>query len=99
MRISASSRRRCRMISCPAACGIRCVKPSSATVSPSRTRAEIASASETISATALTLRGCRRCLRALELGRVLEVDDLVVAEELDQAVLADQEAERLVAGV
>ena len=32
------------MSSCPAACGIRCVKPSSATVSPSRTSSATASA-------------------------------------------------------
>jgi len=37
-------RRRCRMISCPAANGIRCVKPSVATVSPSWTRVAMASA-------------------------------------------------------
>src|SRR5215469_845618 len=48
--ISVRSRRRCLMISCPAACGIRCVKPSIATVSPSRTHLAIASASDTISA-------------------------------------------------
>src|SRR6266487_1732124 len=48
---SVRSRRRCLITSCPAACGIRCVKPSMATVSPSCTVAAIASASDTISAT------------------------------------------------
>src|SRR3954467_8837029 len=37
MRTSVRSRRRCRMTSCPAAMGMRWVKPSSATVSPSCT--------------------------------------------------------------
>src|SRR5215469_17517647 len=47
---SVSSRRRCLITSCPAVCGIRWVKPSMATVSPSWTFAAIASASDTISA-------------------------------------------------
>src|SRR3954471_1141707 len=50
IRTSVRSRLRCRMSSCPAATGIRCVKPSRATVSPSWTRSETASASEVISA-------------------------------------------------
>ena len=50
MRTSVRSRRPWRISSCPAACGIRCVKPSSATVSPSWTSAETASASEVSSA-------------------------------------------------
>src|SRR4051795_12894359 len=50
MRTSVRSRLRWRMISCPAATGIRCVKPSSATVSPSLTRSLTASAREVISA-------------------------------------------------
>src|SRR5829696_6342439 len=49
--ISARSRRPCRISSCPAACGIRWVKPSSATVSPSRTSSATASESETVSGT------------------------------------------------
>src|SRR3954447_18353123 len=49
-RTTVSSRRRWRMISCPAATGIRWVKPSSATVSPSWTRSLTASAREVISA-------------------------------------------------
>src|SRR5215212_6027981 len=49
--ISARSRRPCRISSCPAACGIRWVKPSSATESPSRTSSATASESETTSAT------------------------------------------------
>ena len=51
IRMSVRSRRCCRITSWPAACGIRWVKPSIATVSPSRTVAAIASASVTISAT------------------------------------------------
>src|ERR1700729_3524660 len=51
IRITVSSRRRCRITSRPAACGIRWVKPSMATVSPSCTASAIASASDTISAT------------------------------------------------
>ena len=43
MRTSVRSRRPCRMISWPAANGIRCVNPSRATVSPSSTSAAIAS--------------------------------------------------------
>ena len=39
MRTSVRSRLPWRISSCPAACGIRCVKPSRATVSPSRTSA------------------------------------------------------------
>src|ERR671918_3090517 len=46
MRTSARSRFPCRMSSCPAACGIRCVNPSSATVSPSCTWAATASRSD-----------------------------------------------------
>src|SRR6478752_3841081 len=42
-RASVRSRRRWRMISWPAENPIRCVKPSMATVSPSRTRSAIAS--------------------------------------------------------
>src|SRR3954465_9753584 len=49
MRPSVKSRLRWRMISCPAATGIRWVKPSSATVSPSLTRSLTASAREVIS--------------------------------------------------
>ena len=51
IRTSVRSRRRCLITSWPAACGIRWVKPSIATVSPSCTVAAIASASDTISAT------------------------------------------------
>src|SRR4029077_5968593 len=43
MRARVTSRRRCRMISWPAAKEIRCVKPSIATVSPSWTSAATAS--------------------------------------------------------
>src|SRR5919198_1173903 len=43
IRMSSSSRRPCRSTSWPAANGIRCVKPSSATLSPSRTSVAIAS--------------------------------------------------------
>src|SRR3954465_10409698 len=50
IRTSVRSRLRWRMISCPAATGIRWVKPSSATVSPSLTRSLTASAREVISA-------------------------------------------------
>src|SRR5689334_14862272 len=46
MRISVRSRLPWRMISCPAAKGIRCVKPSSATVMPSCTVVATASARE-----------------------------------------------------
>src|SRR6266568_8578480 len=48
--ISVRSLRACLMTSCPAACGIRWVKPSIATASPSRMAAAIASASDRISA-------------------------------------------------
>src|SRR3954469_13698644 len=47
MRTSARSRRPCRISSWPAACGMRCVNPSSATVSPSRTSWATASLSGT----------------------------------------------------
>src|SRR5665213_349104 len=50
MRIRVSRLRPWRMISWPAACGIRWVKPSSATVSPSRTADWMASASDEIRA-------------------------------------------------
>src|SRR2546429_7873599 len=50
MRISVSSRRPWRISSCPTACGIRCVNPSSATVCPSPTSSRTASARLTISA-------------------------------------------------
>src|SRR3954462_13652688 len=50
IRTSVRSRLRWRMISCPAATGIRWVKPSRATVSPSWTRSATASAREVISA-------------------------------------------------
>src|SRR5215212_3948792 len=53
MRISSRSRRPWRMTSCPAANGIRWVKPSRATESPSRRSSEIASSSEASSAKAL----------------------------------------------
>ena len=55
IRTSVSPRRRCRMISCAAANGIRWVKPSSATVSPSRTSSDTACASDRILATDETL--------------------------------------------
>src|SRR6266508_121882 len=51
IRTRVRSRRRWRMISWPAANGIRWVKPSSATVSPSWTSSATASASEAICAT------------------------------------------------
>src|SRR5215211_9079223 len=57
MRTSVSSRRSCRISSCPAACGIRWVKPSSATTSPSCTSSRTASASGTISAISPCLEG------------------------------------------
>src|SRR3954454_3642721 len=50
IRTSVRSRLRCRMSSCPAATGIRWVKPSRATVSPSLTRSRTASAREVIAA-------------------------------------------------
>src|ERR1700733_1651277 len=50
IRISSSSFRFWRRISCPAANGIRWVNPSRATLSPSRTSSAIPSATETISA-------------------------------------------------
>src|SRR3954447_9820638 len=50
IRISSRSRRPWRMTSWPAAKGIRCVKPSIATASPSRTSAETASGRERICA-------------------------------------------------
>src|SRR3954449_3768338 len=50
IRTSVRSRLRWRMSSCPAATGIRWVKPSRATVSPSWTSSRTASASEVISA-------------------------------------------------
>src|SRR4051795_12927408 len=50
IRTSVRSRLRWRMSSCPAATGIRWVKPSRATVSPSLTRSRTASAREVISA-------------------------------------------------
>src|SRR3954454_19686607 len=50
IRTSVRSRLRWRMSSCPAATGIRCVKPSSAIVSPSWTSSAMASAREVISA-------------------------------------------------
>src|SRR3954452_21003729 len=57
IRTSVRSRLRCRMISCPAATGIRWVKPSSATVSPSSTRAATASARVVISAVVRMVNG------------------------------------------
>src|SRR3982750_3852337 len=51
MRMSVCSRRLWRISSWPAACGIRCVKPSSATASPSCTSSRTPSARVTISAT------------------------------------------------
>src|SRR5438093_1390381 len=53
IRTSVSSRRLCRTISCPAACGIKCVNPSSATMSPSETSSRTASPRVTTSAIAL----------------------------------------------
>jgi len=50
MRISVRFLRRCRIISCPAANGMRCVKPSIANVEPSLTSAVIASRIVVISA-------------------------------------------------
>src|SRR5919202_5853277 len=94
IRISARSRRPCRISSWPAACGIRWVKPSSATLSPSRTRPPTASRSETISAKRLGRHGER--LRARELGCVLEVDDVVVTEVLDEPILHGKQAQGLI---
>src|SRR5215210_8309559 len=51
IRTSVRSRRACRMISWPAANGIRCVKPSRATLSPSCTSSATASSRRRRSAT------------------------------------------------
>src|ERR1044071_9345557 len=67
------SRRFCRITSCPAACGIRCVKPSSATTSPSRTSCSIAVRSGTRSATASEREGMRLAdPDPVELGGLLD---------------------------
>src|SRR5829696_8026688 len=56
MRTSVRSRRRWRMTSCPAAMGMRWVKPSSATVSPSCTRSATAELRVVMAACWLTIR-------------------------------------------
>src|SRR5215475_9205428 len=58
IRIKVRPLRPCRMISWPAAWGIRWVKPSSATVSPSRTADLTASASELICAILTVVQKC-----------------------------------------
>src|SRR6478609_6756317 len=68
-RTSVSSRRRWRMISWPAATGIRCVKPSSATVSPSRTSSATASRSETMEDAFVRMTNGRAALRTIAEGR------------------------------
>src|SRR6516165_1888267 len=55
MRTSVRSRRPWRISSCPAACGIRWVNPSSATTSPSSTSSRTASESATSSAIGASL--------------------------------------------
>src|SRR4051794_7998391 len=55
-RASVRSRLRWRMISCPAATGMRWVKPSSTTVSPSWTRSAMASDREVMAAWRVTIR-------------------------------------------
>src|ERR1700750_236338 len=61
IRTSVRSRLFWRMSSCPAATGIRWVKPSRATMSPSWTRSATASASEVISACVRIHNPCARC--------------------------------------
>src|SRR5215207_10826170 len=86
MRTSVRSRRPCRASSAPAANGIRCVKPSSATTSPSRTSAT-ASVSETSSAKPLERERVRAALDGdpAHLGEL--VDDRRAAEAPEAAVL------------
>src|SRR3954451_9166268 len=102
MRESSKPLRPCESSSCPAACGIRCVKPSSATVSPSRTRDSTASRSDVS-----TLEGVR--VRAALHGDPAQlrelVDDGLAAEAAPARVLDAAErhlrlvADRLVVDV
>src|SRR3954454_22600085 len=64
--MSSSSRRPWRMTSWPAANGMRCVKPSRATASPSWTSSAMASRSSTISATRGGLRGGLCAMRTVD---------------------------------
>src|SRR4029453_11970412 len=107
MRTRVRSRRPCRITSCPAACGIRCVKPSSATVSQSCTSSWTASASGTISAISPDLD--RERVAAARHRHPVEVRELVdrgcPAEPAEAAVLHTPEgllrlvADGLVVGV
>src|SRR5436190_17675539 len=72
MRISVRFLRPCRMISCPAANGIRCVKPSSASDWPSRTWRAMASRSErnsTLTKSPALVGGDERKAASLESGK------------------------------
>src|SRR5262245_53762276 len=71
MRASVRSRRRCRMISCPAANEIRWVKPSIATVSPSWTSSATASC---IVVTLLELIRCPSVPRSAEHTELVALD-------------------------
>src|SRR5256885_13160506 len=97
MRISVRSRFRCRISSCPAACGIRCVKPSTATTSPSDTRSRTASLRDAITRlgsegewVSLAAHGHPAQLREL-------VDDRLSAEAAEPAVLHTSEGHRRLA--
>src|SRR6188474_811421 len=88
-RASVRSRLRCRMISCPAAKQMRCVNPSIATASPSRTRSAMASR---IDATLLVVIGwsARRLDLVAGAGRGdLGVDLVVVAGDLGDGLRED----------
>src|SRR5438034_3676770 len=86
IRTSVSPRRCCRTISCPAACGIRCVKPSSATTSPSWTSSSIASPIGTISATRW---GRSRPLEGEWVRAALDGDPAEVGELVDDGAAAE----------
>src|SRR3954447_18814999 len=80
IRTSVRSRRSCRISSWPAACGIRCVKPSSATVSPPRTSSRTPSARGTRSANSE---------REREAGSALHRDPAELRELVDDRLAAE----------
>src|ERR1043165_445668 len=90
MRMSVSRLRPWRMISWAAACGMRWVKPSSATVSPSRTADLMASARDEIRAIRLEFPGVLAPYLRRHPGRVKWRNGHVKLEPQPMALLGDE---------
>ena len=89
MRASTRSRLRWRMISWPAEKPMRCVKPSIATVSPSRTRSATASRIEAVLSGIDGRLSRRRLPRPIEAGARTSASDLLDVRRSDARHVGD----------